>query len=111
MTRALKRAMKKKKTQRNQQPMIRALVWYKEEDWDVLMNMFPDRDLMPVSYGDWLARADELMEKVQAEGDIALKVFIDPLTFPQWCREKGLEMDAAARTELAMEVATKQRQQ
>lgn len=31
---------------------------------------------MPVSYDDWLARADELMGKVQAEGDITLKVFM-----------------------------------
>jgi len=88
--------------------MTQALVWYKEEDWDILMDMFPDRHLMPATYSDWLARADELLEKVQAEGDIAIKVFIDPDTFPQWCREKGLKPDAAARTELALEVATKQ---
>lgn len=108
MTRAIKRAMKKTKKQ-EKQPMIQALVWYKEEDWEVLMDMFPDRHLLPASYNDWLVRADELVAKVQAEGNIALKVFIDPITFPQWCKEKKREMDAEARTAMALEVATQQR--
>ena len=88
--------------------MIQALVWYKEEEWDELMAMFPDRHLMPATFDDWLVRATELVDKVQAEGDIALKVFIDPVTFPEWCRKKGRTLDAAARTDMAIEVAMKQ---
>jgi len=107
MTRSIKRAMKKKQPQQKQ-PMIQALVWYKEEEWDELMDMFPDRHVMPATYNDWLVRAEELLKKIQAGEDIAVKVFIDPVTFPEWCKKKGRALDAAARTEMAIEVATKQ---
>lgn len=90
------------------QPMIQAMVWYKEEDWDQLISLFSDAALLPKSYSDWLARAEEKREEVQAGGDTVIKVFIDPETFPQWCADKGLPMDAEARSQLAIEVAQAQ---
>lgn len=92
----------------DQTPSIQAMVWYKEEDWDALMKLFTDSHLLPKSYAEWLPRAEEMVKKVEAGGDIVMKVFIDPITFPAWCKEKGKEMDMNARTELAIEVATQQ---
>ncbi len=91
-----------------QEPAIQAMVWYKEEDWDTLMTLFSDRHLLPRSFGDWLVRAEEMLKKVEGSGDVVMKVFIDPETFPAWCKEKGREMDSNARAELAIEVATQQ---
>jgi hypothetical protein len=90
------------------QPMIQAMVWYKEEHWDILIAMFSDADLLPKSYSDWLVRAEEKKKEVQDDGDIVIKVFIDPETFPEWCKKKGLPMDAEARSQLALEVAQDQ---
>jgi hypothetical protein len=92
----------------NQAPAIQAMVWYKEEDWDTLMELFTDSHLLPASYSDWLSKAAEMVKKVEDSGDIVMKVFIDPETFPLWCKTKGKEMDMHARTELAIEVATRQ---
>ena len=92
----------------NQEPTIQAMVWYKEEHWDTLIKLFTDSHLLPKSYSDWLLRAEEMVKKVEASGDLVMKVFIDPETFPAWCKEKGKEMDMHARTELAIEVATQQ---
>jgi hypothetical protein len=89
-------------------PAIQALVWYREEDWDVLKNMFADGEMLPKTYGDWLKRALEMQEKVQAAGDAVVKVTIDPETFPQWCEKKGLPMDAEARSQLAIEAVQAQ---
>ncbi len=91
-----------------QAPTIQALVWYREKDWETLRNLFTDSHLLPVSYADWLQRAEEMVTKVEASGDVALKVYIDPETFPAWCKEKGREMDGNARADLAIEVATLQ---
>ena len=91
-----------------QKPEIQAMVWYKEEDWDTLMTLFSDRHLLPKSFDDWLARAEEMLKKVEGRGDVVMKVFIDPETFPALCKEKGREMDSNARAELAIEVATQQ---
>ncbi len=95
-------------TSAKQEPAIQAMVWYKEEDWGALMETFSDSHLLPKSYQEWLLRAEEMKKKVEGEGDLVMKVFIDPETFPAWCREKGREMDSNARTELAIEMATRQ---
>lgn len=87
------------------QPSVQAMVWYKEEDWQQLREMFADSDSLPETYADWLQRAEKMKEQVQADGDAVIKVYIDPQTFPQWCRDKGLRMDAEARSQLAIEVA------
>lgn len=91
-----------------EQPMIQAMVWYREEDWEPLKKLFVDAHLLPKTYGDWLKRAEEMKAKVQADGDVVIKVFIDPETFPAWCEKKGLVMDAAARSQLAIEMAQAQ---
>ncbi|MDP3479534.1 MAG: hypothetical protein Q8R88_07165 [Desulfoprunum sp.] len=91
-----------------QPPMIQAMVWYREEDWDTLKTLFTDTQLLPKTYADWLIRAEEMKTRVQADGDIVIKVYIDPETFPAWCEQKGLKMDAEARSQLAIEVAQAQ---
>lgn len=90
------------------QPTVQAMVWYKKEHWDTLKQIFSDADRLPRTYDDWLARAEEMKSQIQAQGDVVLKVFIDPDTFPEWCEKKGIEMDAEARSQLAIEVAQAQ---
>lgn len=90
------------------QPMVQALVWYKKEDWEALREMFTDTERLPLTYEDWLQRAEAMKAQVQADGDAVIKVYIDPETFPQWCEKKGLEMDAEARSQLAIEMAQAQ---
>ncbi len=90
------------------QPSVQAMVWYREEDWETLIAMFADAEMLPRTYEAWLERAHEMQEKVQAEGDAVIKVYIDPETFPKWCKEKDLPMNAEARAQLAIEVAQTQ---
>ena len=93
---------------KNQAPSIQAMVWYKEEDWDKLMELFPDKHLLPPTYKDWLGRAEQMKTQAEASGDMVMKVFIDPETFPAWCKEQGKEMNSEARAELAIQVAQQQ---
>lgn len=90
------------------QPTIQAMVWYREEHWETLKTLFTDADRLPATYNDWLQRAEQMKNQVQAAGDIVIKVFIDPVTFPAWCEKKGIPMDAEARSQLAIEVAQSQ---
>jgi hypothetical protein len=102
-------AKMKKKTVAKQettgQPMIQALVWYKEEHYPQLLALFDDAELLPPTYRQWLIRAEEKKAEIEAGGDQVIKVFIDPETFPEWCRQKNLPMDANSRSTLAIEVA------
>jgi hypothetical protein len=87
------------------QPMIQAMVWYKEEHYRQLLSLFDDAELLPPTYQEWLVRAEAKKAEVEAAGDQVMKVFIDPDTFPEWCAKKNLPKDANSRTELALEVA------
>jgi len=94
-----------KKQEPARQPMIQALVWYKEEHYAQLLGMFDDAALLPPTYTHWLSRAEEKKAEIEAAGDQVIKVFIDPETFPEWCEKKQLPMDANSRSTLAIEVA------
>ncbi len=90
------------------QPSIQALVWYKEDHWDTLKEMFADGHMLPLSYQDWLTRAEAMKTEIETAGDAVIKVFIDPETFPEWCEQKGLPLNSEARSQLAIEVAQAQ---
>lgn len=89
-------------------PVLQAMVWYKEEHYAELLSIFIDAELLPPLYADWLDRAEKTKAEAEASGDQVIKVFIDPESFPHWCRDKNIEMDAEARTRLALEVAQAQ---
>ncbi len=94
--------------QPDHQPSVQALIWYKEEHWETLKEMFTDGDMLPLTYADWHKRAEAMKTEIQASGDAVIKVFIDPVTFPEWCEKKGLSMNSEARSQLAIEVAQEQ---
>ncbi|SDP14817.1 hypothetical protein [Desulforhopalus singaporensis] len=105
-----KRSSNNKGAQQEQkrQPMIRAMVWYRQEHYLELRKIFADGDQLPVTFDQWLSRAEKKKEEVESIGDQVIKVYIDPETFPQWCREKNIPMDADSRSRLAIEVAQAQ---
>lgn len=86
------------------QPMIQAMVWYKEEDYQTLLTIFDDRDQLPPTYEKWLSKAEKMKEEGEAAGDQVIKVYIDPETFPEWCRIKNLPLNAESRSQLAIEI-------
>ena len=96
------------KPQPERQTTLQAMVWYKEEHYEQLLAIFDDAELLPLTYQDWLVRAEEKKAEVEAAGDQVIKVFIDPETFPEWCERKELPKDANARSQLAIEVAQAQ---
>lgn len=96
------------KPQPARQATLQAMVWYKEEHYEQLLSIFDDAELLPLTYQDWLVRAEEKKAEVEAAGDQVIKVFIDPETFPEWCEKNELLKDANARSQLAIEVAQAQ---
>ena len=100
--------MTEKNNNQDQAPSVQAMVWYKKEDWDTLMDLFTDSHLLPPSYENWLSRAEEMKTQAEASGDVVIKVYIDPETFPAWCKDQGKAMDSESRAELAILVAQQQ---
>lgn len=104
----IKEKMAKKNQEQVHEPVLQAMVWYKEEHYEELLGLFDDAHLLPPTYSSWLTRAEAKKAEVEAAGDQVIKVFIDPETFPQWCADKKLAKDANSRSQLAIEVAQAQ---
>ena len=104
VARLKEKRQQKEAQQPDREPMIQAMVWYKQEDYDALRAIFQDGDQLPPTYDEWLKKAEAKKAEGEAEGDQVVKVFIDPETFPEWCRIKNLPMDANSRSQLAIEI-------
>jgi hypothetical protein len=81
------------------------IAWYKAEDYDRLKAMFTDGWKLPDTYESWQASAQELYGTLTAEGHVVVKAYIDPDTFPEWCRANGKALDAQGRMAYGSEYA------
>jgi hypothetical protein len=83
------------------------IAWYRREDYDRLMSMFPDREKLAGTFDDWLHNAERTYNRLLLEGFVIEKALLDPETFPNWCRANGMKMDAEGRLLYAREYAAK----
>jgi hypothetical protein len=84
------------------------IAWYLPEDYDAIRRIMADRDQIPDSFIEWRDKAQRFEEEKRREGHIVVRALIDPETFPDWCRSRGLNVDAQARMAYANFVAYKE---
>ena len=75
------------------------IAWYREADYETLKSVFVDGHLLPPTYNQWLKMAEDGRKQFIGDGYLVVQAYIDPETFPDWCRDKGLKVDANARTQ------------
>lgn len=78
-----------------------AVPWFRREDYYELRKTFPDGDNLPGRYDRWLRQAERIVEAAHAEKRVVVKATIDPREFSDWCRARGLSLDADARQQYA----------
>ena len=81
------------------------IVWYRAEDYDRLMAMFPDRDDLPGTFADWQVEVRKLCDTLLLDGIGIVKAYIDPVECPKWCAAHGMKMGEDARSQFAVECA------
>jgi hypothetical protein len=81
--------------------------WYREQDYERLVALFNDGSKLPATFSQWQAKAQGLHDHLTSKGSVVVKAYIDPDTFPEWCRTHGHEMDAQARMAFGNECAYK----
>ncbi|HML83299.1 MAG TPA: hypothetical protein PKE37_16215 [Thiomonas arsenitoxydans] len=84
---------------------IIGMVWYKSEHYDAIRRVMADREKLPATFHEWRMKAETNEKKFRREGKIVVRAFINPETFPDWCRSRGLNIDAQARNLFAAEAA------
>lgn len=81
------------------------IAWFRQQDYNAALSVMEDATLLPKSFESWLALAEKLFERLENEGRVPIKAYIDPATFPSWCAERGLKVNAHARMQFANFVA------
>jgi hypothetical protein len=87
--------------------------WFHKKDYKKLRKTFVDGHGLPSAFQEWHNKAQAIYNQIKMRGGVTVeRVYIDPDTFPAWCRDRGLNIDAQARTRFANEfVARKYTQQ
>ena len=84
-------------------PPVGALPWYARRDYPVLLELFSDPDKLPTTYDAWLQRAEGIERQFRRAGFGVARIWIRPVPFAAWCRERNVSPDQAARLIFANE--------
>ncbi len=80
---------------------VAGMVWYRLENYEDCMAVMADRHLLPKTFASWRMQAEQAEKKFRREGWTTTRVYIEAAEFVAWCKARGLNVDAAARTEFA----------
>ena len=86
-------------------PPVSALPWYARRDYPVLLKLFSDTDKLPTTYDAWLERAEGVERQFKKAGFTVARIWIRPVPFATWCKERNASPDQAARFTFVNEAA------
>jgi hypothetical protein len=86
-------------------PPVSALPWYDRHDYQALLKLFSDPDKLPATYDAWLERAEGVERQFKRAGFGVARIWIRPVPFAAWCKERNTSPDQAARLTFANEAA------
>ena len=82
-----------------------AITWYRREDYFKIRLIMADTANLPATFDDWQTKAEEKYDALVREGFMVKKVIIDPVGFPDWCKQMNLITNATARAKYSVEFA------
>jgi hypothetical protein len=77
------------------------MAWYHREDYEKLSSIFTDSHVLPKTFDKWLQLAEKGFNSFASQGITVEKVYINPDTFPAWCKARGLDINTEARFEFS----------
>ncbi len=78
-----------------------ALAWYREDQWQLLLDCSTDSDKLARTYQGWLEHAEENEEKMSEAGLNVVKVDINIEDMKKWCEKSDKPVDGHSRSEYA----------
>jgi uncharacterized membrane protein len=86
-------------------PEILGIAWYELEDFAEIKALMKDGHLLPATYSLWRLQAEAAERKFRRQGHKVTRAHIRPAEFAEWCRARGLDVDAKGRMAFASFVA------
>lgn len=83
------------------------IAWYRREQWQRLRQVSSDVDDLEETYEEWLNEASQTVRILKSIGASFEKVDVDVEELLRWCKDRGLSVDANARSGFAAEKVQK----
>lgn len=80
---------------------VLGVVWYRRIAYPELKALFDDGYLLPPAFEDWQTLAERGCASLTRRGYDTIRVYIEPDTFPKWCRVNHMRPDGLARSAFA----------
>jgi len=80
-----------------EQHPVTALPWYSRADYPDLLKLFSDPHMLPATYDAWLERAERTENQLQKAGFAVARIWLRPIAFAAWCKERNVSPNQAAR--------------
>ena len=94
-------AMKESKI--SQDKIVFGFAWYRPEQWQRVRDISSDAGALEDSYEEWLSLAERKLKELSSSGLQVEKVEVHSEQLILWCNERGLEVNAEARSRYAAE--------
>ncbi|MCP4253075.1 MAG: hypothetical protein GY775_06650 [Candidatus Scalindua sp.] len=82
-----------------------ALAWYRQDQWQLLLDYSTDSDKLEPSYQEWLEHAEEKVNEISGDGITVVKVDINIEKMKKWCKRHNKQIDGYSRSEYAVFLA------
>ena len=87
----------------SKQELVVGFAWYRPAQGQRVRDISSDADALEDTYEEWLRLAEQKLTELKAGGLRVEKVDVDSEQLILWCNERGLEMNAQARSRYAAE--------
>lgn len=74
------------------------VAWYRREQWERLLDIAADRDVLEDTYDEWQTLAEETLRNLAKKGIVPRKVDIDVEELLSWCHSQHRPVDGKARS-------------
>ena len=81
-----------------------AVAWYSPDQWQRLLEVSADADLLEKTHEEWLVAAQQAFDEIVASGVVPIKVPIEIQDLIDWCHDRNMFIDAQARADYVIKV-------
>jgi hypothetical protein len=82
-----------------------ALAWYRQDQWQLLLDYSTDSDRLERTYQEWLEHAEKKVNEMGKEGINVVKIDINIEVMKKWCERHDKPIDGYTRSEYAVFLA------
>lgn len=87
------------------QVKVAGMVWHEERDFAQIKAVMEDADRLHATHAKWKLAAEQGESSMRRQGVFVVRAIVRPAEFVDWCKARGLKINAQARNQFANEVA------